>query len=165
MTKKAWLFRNFSRPVTNGPLVMAIRTLPCLYLPYFLLLFSNFQDGGVLNYAWAWVVCQVLCLDVAESSCNGRGPDNHGLQLPLAYLAFDVPSSPNARLDAYLTSHKTYLIRCNSSSSLHPFSHGRTGRKMLRGKCLRIWRQCRRCWFVPNGDPTARRDPDVLGWA
>ena len=89
---------------------MAIRTLPCPYLPYFLLLFSNFQDVGVLNYAWAWVVCQVLCLDVAESSCNGRGPDNHGLQLPLAYLAFDVPSSPNARLDAYLTSHKTYLI-------------------------------------------------------
>ena len=41
----------------------------------------------------------------------------------VAYLAFDVPSSPNARLDAYLTSYKTYLIRCNSSSSLPPFSH------------------------------------------
>ena len=46
---------------------MAIRTLPCLYLPYFLLLFSNFQDGGVLNYAWAW-----SCMPGTMLGCCGK---------------------------------------------------------------------------------------------
>ena len=83
----------------------------------------------------------------------------------VAYLAFDLPSSPNARLDAYLTSHKTYLIRCNSSSSLHLFSHGRTGRKCFAETVGGYDVNAGDVGLFPMATPTARRDPDVLGWA
>ena len=150
---------------------MAIRTLPCLYLPYFLLLFSNFQDGAVLNYAWAWAcmpgTTMLGCCGKFLQWTRTRQPRaSIAIFYRVAYLAFDVPSSPNARLDAYLTSHKTYLIiRCNSSSSLHPFSHGRAGRKCFAENVWGYDVNAADVGLFPMATPTARRDPDVLGWA